>query len=426
MFRSLRVRNYRLFASGQIVSLTGTWMQRVAQDWLVLNLSHNSGTALGVVTALQFTPTLLLGLWGGVLADRYDKRRLLLVTQSTMGLLALVLGLLDASGVVTLWQVFALAALLGVSNAVDVPVRQAFVVEMVGQDELTNAVSLNSATFNSARIIGPAVAGLMINWVGTGPVFFVNAASVAAVLVGLVMMRPAELYRAPVVARARGQLREGIRYVRSRADLVVPMVLVFIVGTFGLNFQITLALMTKQVFGLGAGAYGMLSTSLAVGSLTGALMSTRRRSRPRLRMLVLAATAFGLVETLAGVMPSYATLALMLVPAGATALTFTIAANSTVQMGSEPTMRGRVMALYLLCFLGGTPVGAPMIGALAEHFGARASLIVGGGVCAAAALMVGLLLARRRGVQVDQIAAELRHYRRHPLPTPAGRSTAAR
>ena len=365
MFRSLRVRNYRLFASGQIVSLTGTWMQRVAQDWLVLNLSHNSGTALGVVTALQFTPTLLLGLWGGVLADRYDKRRLLLVTQSTMGLLALVLGLLDASGVVTLWQVFALAALLGVSNAVDVPVRQAFVVEMVGQDELTNAVSLNSATFNSARIIGPAVAGLMINWVGTGPVFFVNAASVAAVLVGLVMMRPAELYRAPVVARARGQLREGIRYVRSRADLVVPMVLVFIVGTFGLNFQITLALMTKQVFGLGAGAYGMLSTSLAVGSLTGALMSTRRRSRPRLRMLVLAATAFGLVETLAGVMPSYATLALMLVPAGATALTFTIAANSTVQMGSEPTMRGRVMALYLLCFLGGTPVGAPMIGALA-------------------------------------------------------------
>lgn len=426
MFRSLRVRNYRLFASGQIVSLTGTWMQRVAQDWLVLDLSHNSGTALGVVTALQFTPTLLLGLWGGVLADRYDKRRLLLVTQSTMGLLALVLGLLDASGVVTLWQVFALAALLGVSNAVDVPVRQAFVVEMVGQDELTNAVSLNSATFNSARIIGPAVAGLMINWVGTGPVFFVNAASVAAVLVGLVMMRPAELYRAPVVARARGQLREGIRYVRSRADLVVPMVLVFIVGTFGLNFQITLALMTKQVFGLGAGAYGMLSTSLAVGSLMGALMSTRRRNRPRLRMLVLAATAFGLVETLAGVMPSYATLALMLVPAGATALTFTIAANSTVQMGSEPTMRGRVMALYLLCFLGGTPVGAPMIGALAEHFGARASLIVGGGVCAAAALLVGLLLAHRRGVQVDQIAAELRHYRRHPLPTPASRSTAAR
>ncbi|HEY9473779.1 MAG TPA: MFS transporter [Mycobacteriales bacterium] len=429
MFRSLRVRNYRLFASGQIVSLTGTWMQRVAQDWLVLNLSHNSGTALGVVTALQFAPTLLLGLWGGVLADRYDKRRLLLVTQSTMGLLALVLGLLDATGVVTLWHVFALAALLGTSNALDVPVRQAFVVEMVGRDELTNAVSLNSATFNSARIIGPAVAGLMINWVGTGPVFFVNAASVAAVLVGLVMMRPAELYRAPVVPRARGQLREGLHYVRSRADLVVPMVLVFIVGTFGLNFQITLALMTKQVFGLGAGAYGLLSTSLAVGSLTGALMSTRRKHRPRLRMLILAATAFGLLETLAGLMPTYASLALMLVPAGAAALTFTIAANSTVQMGAEPTMRGRVMALYLLCFLGGTPVGAPLIGTLAEHFGARASLIAGGGVSAVAALLVGLLLARRRGVQVDQIAAELRHYRRQPLSTPAtsaGRSTAAR
>lgn len=426
MFRSLRVRNYRLFASGQIVSLTGTWMQRVAQDWLVLNLSHNSGTALGVVTALQFTPTLLFGLWGGVLADRYDKRTLLVFTQSTMGLLALVLGLLDATGVVALWHVFMLAALLGTSNALDVPVRQSFVVEMVGRDELTNAVSLNSATFNSARIIGPAVAGLMINWVGTAPVFFVNAASVVAVLTGLALMRPAELYRAPSLPRAKGQLREGVRYVRSRADLVVPMLLVFIVGTFGLNFQITLALMAKQVFGLGAGSYGLLSTSLAVGSLTGALLSTRRKQRPRLLFLITAACAFGVVEVLAGVMPTYPSLMLMLVPAGATALTFTIAANSTVQMGTEPTMRGRVMALYLLCFLGGTPVGAPLIGTLAEHFGARASLIVGGAVSAVAALTIGLLLAHRRGVQVDQIAAELRHYRRPELPTPAGRSTAAR
>ncbi|HEX5494173.1 MAG TPA: MFS transporter [Mycobacteriales bacterium] len=426
MFRSLRVRNYRLYASGQIVSLTGTWMQRVAQDWLVLNLSHNSGTALGVVTALQFTPTLLLGLWGGVLADRYDKRTLLVFTQSTMGLLALVLGLLDATGVVALWQVFMLAAILGTSNALDVPVRQSFVTEMVGRDELTNAVSLNSATFNSARIVGPAVAGLMINWVGTGPVFFVNAASVVAVLTGLALMRPAELYRGPSVPRARGQLRAGLRYVRSRADLVVPMLLVFVVGTFGLNFQITLALMAKQVFGLGAGSYGLLSTSLAVGSLAGALLSTRRKRRPRLRFLIVAACAFGLAEVLAGLMPTYPSLALMLVPAGAAALTFTIAANSTVQMGTEPTMRGRVMALYLLCFLGGTPVGAPLIGTLAEHFGARASLIVGGAVSAAAALTVGVLLARRRGMPVDQIAAELRRHGREPVSTPAGHRTAAR
>lgn len=430
MFRSLRVRNYRLYVCGQIISLTGTWMQRVAQDWLVLELSHDSGTALGVVTALQFTPTLLLGMWGGVLADRYDKRRLLMVAQTVMGLQALALGLLNATGAVALWHVFLLAALLGTTSAVETPVRQSFAVEMVGRDDLANAVSLNSATFNSARIIGPAVAGLMINWIGTGPVFLVNAASVIAVITGLTMMRPSELYRSPAVPRAKGQLREGLRYVRSRADLMVPMLLVFVVGTFGLNFQITLALMAKEVFNRGAGSYGLLSTSLAVGSLTGALLSGLRKRRPRLRLLLAAAFGFGLLEALTGLMPTYLSLALLLVPTGAAALTFTIAANSGVQMASEPTMRGRVMALYLLCFLGGTPVGAPMIGALAQHFGARTSIVAGGIVSAAFAVAVGLILARRRGMQVDQIAAEIRQLRvRQPsssVPADAGRRTAAR
>ncbi|MDT4900958.1 MAG: hypothetical protein QOJ78_1888, partial [Pseudonocardiales bacterium] len=232
MFRSLRVRNYRLYASGQLVSLTGTWMQRVAQDWLVLELT-NSGTALGIVTALQFGPSLFLGLWGGILADRSDKRKLLLVTQSALAIVALMLGLLDVTGVVAYWQVLALATVLGVITAIDTPVRQSFVVEMVGPDELANAVAINSTIFNSGRILGPAVAGVMISAVGTGWAFIANALSSVAVLTALIMMRTAELFPSPPVHRARGQLREGLRYVRGRSDLVLTMVLVFVIGTFG-------------------------------------------------------------------------------------------------------------------------------------------------------------------------------------------------
>ena len=399
MFRSLRVRNYRLYASGQIVSLTGTWMQRVAQDWLVLTLSGR-GTALGIVTALQFGPTLLFGLWGGVLADRYDTRRILLCTQSAMALVALTLGLLDVTGAVQLWHVYLLAGLLGVASALDVPVRQAFVVEMVGHDDLTNAVGLNSATFNLARIVGPAVAGLMINAVGTGWVFLVNAASTLAVIAGLALMRTLELLPSPRVARARGQLREGLRYVRARADLLLTMLLVFVIGTFGLNFQITLALVAKYVFGRGAGSFGLLSTAFAVGSLAGALLATRRRRRPRLRFLLGSAIVFGLIEVAVGVMPTYPSLAVALVPAGMAALSFTVAANSYVQLGTDPTMRGRVMALYLLCFMGGTPLGAPTIGALADAFGPRAGMVGGGGVCVVAAVLLGVVYARRRGTRV--------------------------
>ena len=396
MFRSLRVRNYRLYASGQVVSLTGTWMQRVAQDWLVLVLSDNSGTALGVVLALQFGPSLLFSLWGGVLADRYDKRTILLCTQSTMIVLAVVLGLLDVTGAVQLWHVYLLAGLLGVVSALDVPARQSFVVEMVGPADLANAVSLNSAIFNSARIIGPALAGVLIAVTDTGWVFLGNAVLTLAVITVLLLMRPEELHRSPPTGRSPGQLREGLRYVRSRPDLLLPMTLVFVVGTFGLNFPVTMALMARQVFGHGAASYGLLSTAIAVGSLAGALASTRRTSRPTTRFLIGATLAFGLLEALVGVMPTFASVVVLLVPTGLAALSFTIAANSSVQLGSDPAFRGRVMALYLMCFLGGTPLGAPLIGLLSDAFGPRAGVSAGGVVCVLAAGVAAVVVARRR------------------------------
>ncbi|MBK5306070.1 MAG: MFS transporter [Frankiaceae bacterium] len=393
-FRSLRVRNYRLFAGGQVISLSGTWAQRVAQDWLVLELSHNSGVALGITTGLQFLPMLLFGLYGGVLADRYDKRALLIGAQVAMGVLALVLGILDVAGVVQLWQVYALAFLLGLASVIDTPVRQAFVVEMVGPDDLPNAVSLNSATFNVSRILGPAVAGVAISSVGTGPVFLANAASYVAVVVGLVAIRRTELFDARRVARAKGQLRAGLSYVRSDPQLYVPIALIAVIGTFGLNFQITLALIAKQTFHLGAGSYGALSAMLATGSLLGALASARRSTPPSARILFGSALAFGICEVLTGLAPTYTVMALLLVPTGAAVLTFTTAANATIQLASAPHMRGRVMSLYVLVFLGGTPFGAPLIGAVAEVLGPRSSLLIGGVVSALAAVAAGFYLRR--------------------------------
>lgn len=395
-FRSLRVRNYRLFAGGQIVSLTGTWAQRVAQSWLVLDLSNDSGVALGIATALQFLPVLLFGLYGGVLADRYDKRRLLLGAQVVMGLLALVLAVLDLSGVVALWHVYLLATLLGLAGVVDTPVRQAFVSELVGPEDLTNAVGLNSATFNTSRIVGPALAGIAIGSVGTGWVFLANALSYVAVVAGLSAMRTSELRASGRVARARGQTREGLAYVRSRPDLLVPIVLVGVVGMFGLNFQITLALVAKEVFDRGADAYGLLLSCLALGSLLGALASARRSGPPRARRLFGAALAFGLLEVLVGLAPTYEVMAVLLVPTGVAVLTFTTTANTTVQLGSDPALRGRVMALYVLVFLGGTPIGAPLIGALTEWLGPRSSLLLGGVVTSLAAVVAAWWLSRAR------------------------------
>ena len=402
MFRSLRVRNYRLYAGGQLISLTGTWMQRVAQDWLVLELT-NSGTALGIVTALQFLPSLLFGLWGGLLADRYDKRKLLLATQTGLALVALILGVLDVTGIVQYWQVLVLALALGLVSAIDSPVRQSFVVEMVGPDDLTNAVGLNSTIFNSARILGPAVAGVMITAIGTGWAFVANGISSIAVLTGLALMRPAELRPSPAIDRIRGQLRAGLHYVRQRQDLLLTMVLVFVVGTFGLNFQITTALLAKQVFHRSATGYGLLSTALAVGACVGAVLATRRRTRPSLLFLLLAATAFGLLEILAGSMPGFGATALMLVLVGLAMLTFTTAANSSVQLGVEATMRGRVMALYLMCFLGGTPIGAPIVGWVASTVGPRWGMIGGGLVCMAMAVGMALYLVRRRSLHIADV-----------------------
>jgi MFS family permease len=403
MFRSLRVRNYRLYASGQLVSLTGTWMQRVAQDWLVLELT-NSGTALGIVTALQFGPSLFLGLWGGVLADRLNKRRMLFATQSALGIVALVLGLLDITGVVQYWHVLVLATVLGIITSIDTPVRQSFVVEMVGRHELTNAVGINSAVFNTGRILGPAVAGVMITAVGTGWAFVTNSVSSLAVLAGLLMMRPAELFPSPAVARARGQLREGFRYVKARRDLVLTMVLIFVFGTFGLNFAITCALMAKQVFHRGASGYGLLSTALAVGAFCGAVLATRRTKRPSAMFLLAIASAFSIGEIASGLMPDFTWTAVALVPTGLAMLSLTTAANANVQLGVAPTMRGRVMALYLVCFMGGTPLGAPIIGWLAGVAGPRWGLVGGGLVCLVSALGLAVILARQRGMHVGDVA----------------------
>lgn len=408
-FHSLRVRNYRLFASGQVISLTGTWAQRIAQDWLVLDLSGNSGLALGIVTGLQFLPVLILGMWGGVLADRYDKRRLLVWVQVVMGGLALALGLLDVTGVVQLWQVYALSFALGIASALDTPVRQSFIVELVGPDDLPNAVGLNSATFNSARIVGPAIAGVLITTVGTGWVFLGNAVSFVAVVTGLLLMRRSELRPAARLVKAKGQVREGLAYVRSSPDLLVPILLVAVIGTFGLNFQITMALVAKQVFGKGAGSFGLLSSMLAVGSLLGALASARRTGPPRLRRLLLSALAFGILEVAVGLAPSFLVMAVLLVPTGVAVLTFSTTANLLCQLGSAPHLRGRVMALYVLVFLGGTPLGAPLIGAVAQLLGPRSGLLLGGAVSALAAVVGAGYVLRTR-----QLTLQAHVLRRHP------------
>lgn len=405
--RSLAVRNYRLYFFGQLISLTGTWAQWIAQDWLVLQLT-NSGTALGIVTALQFAPALLLSLYGGALADRGDKRKLMLFTQSGMGIAALVLGVLDLTGLIALWQVLVLAAVVGVFSALDSPIRQAFVVEMVGPADMPNAVALNSTTFNLARIAGPAIAGLVITAFGTSWAFLGNAASSLAVLAGLFLMRPAELLVSDPVRREPGQYRAAVRYVRTRADLVLPMALMFLIGTFGMNYQISIALVAKQVFHRGADAYGLLSTMLAVGATLGALGATTRRRRPTRLFLIGAALAFSVAEVVAGLMPSYGLTAVALIPAGFTMITMAQSANATVQLGVDPSMRGRVMGLYILCFMGGTPIGAPIVGWVAELLGPRWGMVGGGTICLVATLLVAGYLSRRSQVGPDQLRSRLR------------------
>ncbi|TDQ55141.1 MFS transporter [Actinorugispora endophytica] len=399
MFRSLRVRNYRLFALGQAVSNSGTWMQRVAQDWLVLQLSGGSGVALGVTTALQFLPMLFLGLWGGALVDRLSKRRILIATQALMGVLALGLGVLATLGTAQVWHVYLFALGLGLVTVVDNPARQTFVIEMVGRRDLPNAVALNSASFQLGRVVGPAVAGLLIAAAGTGPVFLVNALSFTGVLAGLAMMRPGELHVSEPARRAKGQIREGLRYVAGRRDLVLLLVMVGFVQLFGSNGQNQFALMVNNVFRAGAQAYGLAAACFAVGALAGALLAARREE-PRLRTLLFGAFMFGVLQVVAGFMPAYWAFALVLVPMGVVFMTFTTTMNAFFQLSVEASMRGRVMAMYMLVFLGVAPIGAPVVGVLADVFGPPVSLAVGGVVSVLVTSLVAVALGRRLGVGV--------------------------
>ena len=408
-FRSLSVRNYRIYASGALVSNVGTWMQRVAQDWLVLALT-GSATALGITTGLQLLPALLLSPVAGLVADRFPKRRILMVTQAMMAVPAAVLGILAITGVAEAWHVYVLAFLFGVGTAFDAPARQSFVVEMVGKEDLANAVGLNSASFNSGRMIGPAVAGVMIAALGsgvvaTGWVILLNAISYFAVFLSLVALRVRDLRPSTPASRGRGAVRAGVRYVRARPDLVLILTTVFFVGTFGMNFQMTSALMATEVFGKGAQAYGVLGSIMAIGSLAGALVAARRE-RPTRRLVVGAGLSFVVVEVAAGLMPTYLTFALVLPLLGLSALTMVTAANAYIQLTVTPQMRGRVSALYLMVFMGGTPFGAPVIGWIGEVFGARWTLILGGLVAAVGIVSATAYYLLRAGMHLQ---LDLRH-----------------
>jgi MFS family permease len=384
-FSSLSVRNYRIFASGALASNVGTWMGRVAQDWLVLTvLTQHSSRDLGYVTGLQFLPFVLLAPWTGTIADRFPKRRILLLTQALLAVDSLVLGVLVVTGAAQLWHVYVLAFLMGVIAAVDNPARQAFVSEMVPHDKIANAVALNSASFNGGRLIGPGVAGLVIAWWGTGPALLLNTASFLFVLAALLAMRPAELRPAPR-ARGRGGVVEGLRYIKGRRDIQLVLFLVFVLGTFGMNFQITNALMATVDFGKGPGEYGLLGSIMAIGSLGGALLAARRRA-PRLRVLLVSLGGFTASTAVASLAPSFPLFALALIPVGLSALTALTTANAMVQTRVEPVMRGRVMALYMAIFVGGTPVGAPIIGWIGQVWGPRWTIAVG-------TVAVGLSLA---------------------------------
>jgi MFS family permease len=392
-FSSLHIRNFRLFLVGQLISMTGTWMQTVALGWLVLTMT-NSGVAVGVTLALQFGPILLGGLWGGLLADRFDKRRILIRTQSAAGIVATALFAISISEIATLPMIFFLTFLLGCVTAIDNPARQSFVTEMVGPDHVTNAVSLNSAVFNASRIIGPAFAAVVIATIGLPWAFLFNGLSFAGVIAAMFLMDPSALHREPPVQRGRGQLRAGLRYVWVKPELRYTVLLVAVVATLGLNFSVVLPLMARFVFDKGAETFGVLTSAMAAGALTGALVSAAR-TRPTRRLLLGSAAAFGALTISAAAAPTLSVLTLLLPFVGAASITFIATANATLQLNSGSAMRGRVMALHGLVFLGSTPLGGPLIGWISEEFGARAGLAVGGAATLVAA--VGLAALLRRG-----------------------------
>ncbi|MCJ7958906.1 MFS transporter [Pseudomonas putida] len=376
-FRSLRSPNYRIWAAGALVSNVGTWMQRTAQDWLVLTqLTPHNAAAVGIVMALQFGPQLLLLPWTGFAADHYDQRKLLIFTQAVMGLLALTLGVFTITGFVQLWHVYVFAFLSGCASAFDAPVRQIFVAELVGEKDLSNAIALNSTSFNMARMIGPAVAGVTIASVGTGWAFLLNGSSFFAVLASLFFLRVSTQHTKVRALRTKGSLTEGMRYVWARPDLKAILLMLFLIGTFGMNFPIFISTMAVTVFHADARGYGLLTSTLAIGTIAGALIAAGSE-RPRFKSLLTGAAVFGFGCVLAALAPNYWTFAIALVVIGVGAMTFSNTTNSLMQLTTEPAMRGRVIALRVAVALGGTPIGAPIVGWVADHLGPRWALVVG-------------------------------------------------
>jgi MFS family permease len=401
-FRALENFNFRLWTAGGLVSNIGTWMQRVAQDWIVLTqLTHHDATAVGIVTGLQFAPQLLLLPWSGLAADRFNQRKLLMLTQASMGVLATALGILTISGYVRLWHVYVFAFVFGAAAALDAPVRQTFVGEMVGDEHLPNAVALNSTSFFAAQMIGPAVAGLVIAQIGTGWAFLLNGLSFGAVLLSMYLLRVQELRTSPRAPRGSGGFIEGLRYVWARPDLRSILVMLFLIGTFGFNFPVFISTMAVNVFHTDARGFGLLSSIMAIGTMSAALLAAGR-DKPKFGTLLLGAGVFGIGCTLAAFSPGYWWFAAALVVIGVAALTFTISTNSMMQLSTKPAMRGRVMALRVGVGLGGTVIGAPIEGWVANQFGPRWTL----GIAAASGLLAAFVAALMMAKPVAPVAEE--------------------
>lgn len=399
-FTSFKYHNYRLWWMSNIFASTATWMQRVAQDWVVLMvLTDQSGFAVGVVTALQFLPQLLLSIPAGMVADRFNRRRIIQICQCVVALSGLLTGILLLTGVAALWHIYIIALITGVADCLTSPARQAFVSELVTKEDLPNAVGLNSTAFNSARLIGPGLAGFVIAGIGPGWVFIANFVLFIVPVIGLALMDPARLYRPEKTSRTKGMMREGLRYVQNRTDIKAIIAILTVVGALGLNFQLTQAVMATRVFGKGAGEYGLLGSIMAIGALAGALQAARRR-QPRVFTVVVSAVLFGILEGALALAPTYEIFALLLIPTGFVMLNLLTSANATIQVSTEEEIRGRVLSIYFLFFLGTTPIGAPIIGWVAEHWGPRWSLGVGAIASLLVALIVGIWLWRHWKVDV--------------------------
>ena len=403
-WRSFRHRNYRILFPANTVSNIGSWAQRIAQDWLVLELTNNNGTYLGLVTAVQFAPVLFFSLHGGKLADRFNKRKVLILTNIMGGAASLGLGVLVITDLIALWHVFALAAVLGISTAIDAPVRQAFTTEVVGQSDLPNAVSLNSANFNAGRLVGPAVSGGLIAAFGTGPSFIINGLSYFFVIAALLNLNEKAFFHLDR-PKSDGNIREGIAYAKARPDVYVVMLMVFFLATFGLNFQIFNALMATQEFGLGPASFGLMGTFIAIGSLTGAIGSARLERFRNTKFVVKGGILFSISIMVFAVIPSYNLYLVWLPICGFVALTTLVSANSIVQTSTDPAIRGRVMGIYLLIFMGGTPFGSPLIGASADLIGIRPTIAICGGISLFASLIIWFKYKNRVELPADTSVA---------------------